>query len=315
MPSTAFQARTCLRAPQVCEATHDPGHQAAREDQPVYRPQARAQPSQSSPPSVRPRAASVLSMPHASCLTLVVAHSGKRQQLPVQAECLQHDLPRALVEDGFLQNRPEGGHPAARLCVSQPHTNLQGGGPASLTMFPPHQNGHSRTGWPFFPPIPLELESPTAQVLRQHLQPDSLDTRRVGAPGLRVQTEQGSEASTLCSLQGHHTRGQRMEVRAAWGQAAQRTHGGDRGKGWSPGEVDSPLISFCAVDSPLISFCAVATNTQWGGIWVKPEELQREKRLRRVPWPGPVTGGRHSGPGPGLPPSPPGSAEPRTGSP
>lgn len=40
--------------------------------------------------------------------TLVMADSGKSQQLLIQAKRLQHDLPSALVKDSFLENPPEG---------------------------------------------------------------------------------------------------------------------------------------------------------------------------------------------------------------
>lgn len=53
-------------------------------------------------------------------LTLVVAYFGKSQQLLVQAKRLQHDLPSALIEDSFLENRTEAGqksHPTAGLCA------------------------------------------------------------------------------------------------------------------------------------------------------------------------------------------------------
>ena len=53
-----------------------------------------------------------------------MACSAESQQLSIQAECLQHYLPGALVEDGFLECQPQGGHLAAGLWASPIHANL-----------------------------------------------------------------------------------------------------------------------------------------------------------------------------------------------
>jgi len=90
---------------------------------------------------------------HAPCLTLVMACSAESQQLPIQAECLQHYLPGALVEDGFLERQPQGSHLVAGPCASPIHAN-------SPTVSPPSpeqtQGGSPLPSHPSQNPWPLQ---------------------------------------------------------------------------------------------------------------------------------------------------------------
>ena len=94
---------------------------------------------------------------HAPCLTLVMACSAESQQLPIQAECLQHYLPGALVEDSFLERQPQGSHLVAGLCASLIHAN-------SPTVSPP--SPEQAQGGTLFLPIPVQTPDPCSQTLQ-----------------------------------------------------------------------------------------------------------------------------------------------------
>lgn len=101
----------------------------------------------------------------------------------------------------------------------------------------------------------------------------------------------GAEGEDRAGLQGKYPllsarsphRGQRMEVRAACGQAAQRFHGGGRGRGLPLGGGLAPNF-----------ILGYSNKHSRGGMWVKPEEFQRKTasgdplartcHVRATPW-------------------------------
>lgn len=102
--------------------------------------------------------------------------------------------------------------------VHEPTTHEPpGSGPSLADHVPPHRDGHSRRGGPFSLPShrSLNLQWPRCSANTCSLAPWTPDVG--GAPGPRVKTEQGSEASTLLSARSPHgDRGRRSELHGAW---------------------------------------------------------------------------------------------------